>query len=353
VKSSAGDAPAHEVPVIGVVIPAYQAELFIAQAIDSVLQQGFRAWHCVVVNDGSTDNTAAVVEAAVGQDQRIHLCNQTHAGVGSARNAGLAALPPGVKYVCFLDSDDLLVADGLETLANALSDRPDAVAATGWADTIDTQGRPIELGRHRVTQSARLVGQGLRVRTLGLGEDTTFASLAVYGTIWPPATALLRRDVIVAVGGFDETLSSQEDWDLFLNASRRGPIVFVDRQVAWYRRHGNNATRDLVTNRYCADLVRYKAWVCPDNTREQRRVLVLASLRLRSWEVVREVRAAIGALRARRPKRFAVHGRRLAYSFWQLARICPTLPNRDRIEQMVALEDDAGAAGGMPRSAGL
>ena len=110
---------------VGVVVPAYQAEATIALAIASVIAQSHPDWAMVVVDDGSTDNTASRVPTG---DPRVRLLRQANEGVSAARNAALGALPP-VDAVLFLDADDWLAPDALARMAAALAASPaDTVA---------------------------------------------------------------------------------------------------------------------------------------------------------------------------------------------------------------------------------
>ena len=98
---------ATEPPRVAVIVPAYNFERFIAEALDSVIAQTYRQWECVVVDDGSTDGTAAVAERYAAADPRIRCLRQPNRGVSSARN--LALRSSTAPYVQFLDADDRLV----------------------------------------------------------------------------------------------------------------------------------------------------------------------------------------------------------------------------------------------------
>ncbi len=175
-------------------------------------------------------------------------------------------------------------------LVDHLEHRPETAGVTATAELVDEDSTPIETGVHSAKLRERVVAQGGRLRRLPGRSDTTFAALATAGRVWPPAIALLRRDVVDAVGGFDESLVISEDWDLFLRVSRSGPLSFLDRQVAWYRRRAGSATADdpgrVV---YFNDVVRRKAWADPSNTPEQRRAA------LASWRTVQLHAAALAA----------------------------------------------------------
>lgn len=105
-------------PEITVVIPAYNAALYIAETIASVQQQTFTAWEVVVVDDGSTDNTAEIVKSFL-TDTRIKLVSQKNKGVSAARNTGIKAAQG--KYVAFLDADDCFLNNNLQLKYDAIT----------------------------------------------------------------------------------------------------------------------------------------------------------------------------------------------------------------------------------------
>ncbi len=106
------------VPEISVITPAYNAAGFIAQAITSVINQTFPLWELIVVDDGSTDNTAEIVSSYL-TDRRIKIIRQENNGVSAARNAGIKAA--GGKYIALLDADDMYLPANLEEKYNALT----------------------------------------------------------------------------------------------------------------------------------------------------------------------------------------------------------------------------------------
>ena len=254
-----------------VVVAAYNAERFLDATLDSLVAQSATDWRCVVVDDGSTDSTARIAARRAETDGRFTVVRQVNGGVSRARNAGTPDAPDAL--VMFLDSDDLLLPDALESLVAALGNRPDAVAAYGLAEYVDADGRPVRPGEHPAKQRNRRRLVGRRLVAIGPGEDTDFAVLSVAGPVWPPAAALFRVSAVRAVGGFDPSLPVQEDWELCLRLSRQGPFVALDRQVAWYRQHGSGLTGDYFLNIYHQDRVRRMTWESPLNTPEQRRLL--------------------------------------------------------------------------------
>lgn len=328
--------------VVGVVVAAHDAEKYLAAAIHSVLDQTHTNWLCVVVDDGSHDTTSEVASSFVTRDERFSLLHQQNAGVSAARNAGLAALSPRVEYVCFLDSDDLLLPEALARLLVAIGGRPDAAGASGWADWIDAEGAALEPGRHRGLQARRPIGIGARTRLLGPEEDTSFESLLLHGSISPPATALVRRSIAEALGGFDTELACAEDADFWLRAARMAPLVFVDQQIAWYRRHEGNATAQSATCLRANYAVRKKAWRAITNTAQQRRAVLAASVRLQSWELLLALRRARRAVVQLRPLPFAWSLASAGIALGRLLALRPAVPSERWAVLTTAMNDRCG-----------
>ncbi len=326
---------------VGVVVAAYQAARHLGAALQSVLDQSHSDWLCVTVDDGSTDATAVVAGSFVARDGRFRLVRQANAGVSAARNAGLAQLPAGVELVCFLDSDDVLLPGGLEALVAAMARRPDAAGASGWAGLIDADGNP-QAGGHADLQRRRPAGAGLRTRILGPDEDTSFASLLLHGSISPPATAVVRRAIARRLGGFDEALDCWEDSDFWLRAARLGPLAFVDRQIASYRRHDANATARTACCLRRRYEVRRKAWSCPDNTAAQRRAVLTSGARLRAWDLLLALRRAQRAAAARRPGAALWAAVSAAVAAAQILLVWPLVPPIRWVELCVRLDDRCG-----------
>lgn len=272
---------------MGVVIAAFNAEKWLAATMQSLRVQTWSSWRCVVVDDGSTDGTADMVKRAIVGDDRFELISQPNVGVCAARNAGIQALTDSCRYVAFLDSDDLYEPDALHLLVQSLSSRPDAVAAYGLADYIDENGEFLLPGLHPSRQRRRHVVRGWRLSAVPPEADATFQMMVVYGPIWPPAVALQRLSEVKAIGGFDPSYTSQEDWDFYLRLSRRGPCVALNRRLAWYRRHGENLTAQHTRSMMQQDQVRRATYLSPDNSAAQTRLAV------RAWRLLEARQAAV------------------------------------------------------------
>ncbi len=282
---------------VGVVMAAYNTQRWIGESLATLQAQTVAAWDCVVIDDGSTDATRSIVADIAATDPRIVLVAHHHVGVAAARNRGLSHLGDSVGIVMFLDSDDLLLPDALDTLTQHLAIRPDAVGVFGLAEYVNSDGDPVRPGQHPELQRARRKVRGFRFRPLLAGEDSTFGDIAVYGPIWPSAVGLHRRSVLEAVGGCDPELRLLSDWDLYIRMSRRGPFAMVDRQVAWYRRHDANLTKDPVENAAGHAVVVQRAWLDADNTPAQRRLIARALWLTRAADTPMLTRTVLGAIR--------------------------------------------------------
>lgn len=199
-------------PEITVVIPAYNVADFILPCLASVMSQTHCHWRCIVVDDGSTDATAAQVRSL--DNARITLVQQANAGVSAARNHGLS-LATG-EHVMFLDGDDLLHATALARLAAALAERPTAVAAFGTFLKILPGGAPYPgqkpLARHRYPDGDVLETM-LRGNFLANGGHV-----------------LIRTEAARALGGFDTGIRLSEDWEFWCRLAARGEFAFIGNE---------------------------------------------------------------------------------------------------------------------------
>jgi len=199
-----------EEPRVSVVMPAFNAEAFIVEAIASVLAQAHRPLEVIVVDDGSTDSTAALA-ASFGGAVRLH--RQANAGPPTARNRGLE-LATG-EFVTFLDADDLFTPEMLVRQLARMRRRPD----------ID-----IVLGGMRHFEDGDPDGASLRQE----GEISLQLSCGLF-----------RRSVFDTVGRFDPALWQCDDWDWFMRARELRVGLLLHRDVVVHHRlHGANLTRD-------------------------------------------------------------------------------------------------------------
>lgn len=211
--------------LVSVVIPAYNASVFLGQTLDSVLAQTHAELEVIVVDDGSTDATPDLLR---GYGERIRALRQANAGQAAARNRG-AQVARG-EFIAFLDSDDLWDADKIARQVALLARHPAALAT--WCDhrMIDAEGRLIAASA--ALNYPRPSGDILRALLLG-------------PCIITPGLVLLRRAAFEATGGFDEApmMRGHEDYALWMRLATRGSFVYSPETLVSYRRHAGQATR--------------------------------------------------------------------------------------------------------------
>lgn len=222
---------------VAVIVPAFNYGRFIAEALQSVAAQTYTEWECIVVDDGSTDDTAAVVQRFVERDGRFRYLHQQNSGVSAARNAGLRASRS--SYVQFLDADDRLAPEKLRRHVDYLEQHPLTDIVYGEVTFFRTE-EP-----ERVLYS--LQGQLSRpVMAHVHGVEEALQKLQHYNMM-PVLAALLRRDVLARVGEFDERARGSEDWAFWLRCALTGCRFDFDDQaepVAMVRTHAESLSRD-------------------------------------------------------------------------------------------------------------
>lgn len=221
-------------PRVSVVIPTHNHAAYVARAIESVLQQSFDDLHLFVVDDGSTDNTRAIVSTFTA-DARFHYLYQTNRERAAARNLGINASQS--EYVAVLDADDWWHPDKLARQVSFMEGRPDV----GLTHTRAWQGGKDSIILPKVGQETRVCDR--------------FADLLLSNPI-VCSSVVLRRTCLDRVGLFDEQLPvfGAEDWDMWLRVSRRYVIARIDEPLVYYRVHISNTSRLQVFQSYKAVL---------------------------------------------------------------------------------------------------
>ncbi len=206
---------------VSIIMPAYNAQRFIGRAINSVLNQTFLDWELLIVDDGSTDGTAGYVKYHYSSPQ-IKLFTQSNQGPASARNAGIEHAQG--EFIAFLDADDCW--------------RPNKLSLQIPLFATDSTGV--------VYGDAELVGGKIE------GYSTFFAinppasgrvtSQLVRRNFIPMLTAVIRRDLLRKIGGFDSDLRAAEDYDVWLRASFHTDFSYSPEIVAEYTIHTESTT---------------------------------------------------------------------------------------------------------------
>jgi glycosyltransferase involved in cell wall biosynthesis len=213
-------------PSVSVVIPAYNAERFLKDALDSVLRQTHPPVEILVIDDGSTDGTPRLAMSMAG----VRCISQVNAGVSAARNRGTEEAQG--RFVAFLDADDAWEADKLAIQTADL--REDHFSYTALMHS-NERLEPL----HEVQSD----------RSVPLLEGLLFRGNVV-GT---PSSVIVPRDVLLETGGFDRKLSMCADWDLWIRLSTRMASRYASKPLVRYRIHDESMSTNL--QRYEADAV--------------------------------------------------------------------------------------------------
>jgi glycosyltransferase involved in cell wall biosynthesis len=203
-------------PLVSVVIPCYRQAHFLAQAVESVLRQSHPAHEIIVVDDGSPDAVAEVLQTFPG----VRLIVQDNRGLGAARNRGLAEARG--EFVVFLDADDRLLPNALSAGVTALTSDPAYAFVWGYNRPINARGDPVPY------QSRRFAGRA------------SYAELLRSNVVGPPLGVMFRRSCVMAVNGFSTEVRFAEDYDLYLRLAREYNFYCHGQTIGEYRTHADN-----------------------------------------------------------------------------------------------------------------
>lgn len=209
-------------PLVSIVMPCFNAASHLDRSVGSVLAQDSSDWQLLIVDDGSTDDSWHQLELLAMRDPRITVMRQSNAGAAAARNRGLDAATG--QLIAFLDADDTWEPDFVSSMSAALLAHPEAgIAYCGWQN--------IGLGGGR---DRPFVPPDYET------DNKTDALLG--GCRWPIHAALTRSELIRNAGNFDRTISSCEDYGLWLRIGTEHALTLVPRVLAYYHHHGGEQT---------------------------------------------------------------------------------------------------------------
>lgn len=202
----------HKVPqpaTISVVIPAYNREEFLPIAIGSAANQTHPVSEIIVIDDGSTDGSIALLNEAAALDPRIKILEQAHGGANRARNAGIAIAKS--EWIAFLDSDDAFEPEKIEKQLKSLRSRPKAIAAFTGLRHADPSGERIYIPK----------------------DSPSLFDLRCSNVLSSTSSAMVRTSVLREIGGFNPDLPSCQDWELWFRLRRAGEISVVQEPLVW------------------------------------------------------------------------------------------------------------------------
>jgi glycosyltransferase involved in cell wall biosynthesis len=217
-------------PRVSVILPIYNGERYLDEAIESVLSQTYAHYEIIAVNDGSRDRSAAIVRKHL-PSERIKYIEQANQGVASARNTGIEQ--SSGEFITFLDQDDLWLPQKLEKQVAFMESHSDVALVHSRVECIDGAGIPISCKGHvYVDETTGYCAQSLLV-----------------GNRIAVLTVMLRRSCLDVVGRLNQTLAPSDDWDLWLRLAVHYPFGFMDEVLAKYRVHDSNESRHVLKMR--------------------------------------------------------------------------------------------------------
>ena len=218
----------YSVPRFSIYIPAYNAEAFIEQAIESALAQTFLDLEIVVVDDGSTDNTWKLLQNRYSNNSKVRLFKKTNGGIASASNHALRNCRG--HFVCQLDSDDILMPNAVETVFEFFTQNSDIDCIYSNFGMIDSEGNNL--------------GEGWAPKMFCPYEMLVGMSI--------PHLRVFKRQFFSRIDGFDETIVNAVDYDFYLKLSRVARISHIDQILYMYRIHRKQTSsakkREQITN---------------------------------------------------------------------------------------------------------
>jgi glycosyltransferase involved in cell wall biosynthesis len=204
-------------------MPVYNAERYVAEAVESILRQTFRDFELIIINDGSTDQSLQILRQFAAADQRIQLTSRPNTGCVVALNEGLA-LARG-EFVARMDADDISAPDRLEKQIAFLRSCPEFVLVGSRVWLVDSEGEELRGFVDALTHE-EIDGRLMK------GD----ASVLVH-----PA-CMIRRETMIRIGGYNESLDIAEDLDMYLKLAEVGRLANLSEVLLDYRQHPNSVS---------------------------------------------------------------------------------------------------------------
>ncbi len=212
-------------PLASVVMPVFNGERFLREAVESVLAQSFTDFEFIIIDDGSTDGTAAMLDSYARSDPRVRVYHQENKGLVESLNRG-CGLAQG-KYLAIMHADDLAVRNRLRWQIEFMERHADIGVVGGAAETIDSTGR------------------ALTCLHPPLDDEDIKNALLHYNPMAHP-TVVMRKETFVSVGGYRRFFPA-EDYDMWLRIAERWRLANLEAVVLRYRIHPNQASNQKRT----------------------------------------------------------------------------------------------------------
>ena len=209
-------------PLISVILPVYNAEKYVREAVESVLAQTFSNFELIVINDGSTDGSGAVLRELAARDTRIVLVDRSNGGLVSALNEGINLAR--ADLIARMDADDIAMPERFSEQYRRMSEAPHLGAVGSFILLIDADGEIVRQGHYPVSE----------------GDVENFLEA---GCPFAHPTVMMRKEAVVAAGGYRRAFSHAEDYDLWLRIHELGyALSNIPKPLLKYRVHDTNVS---------------------------------------------------------------------------------------------------------------
>jgi glycosyltransferase involved in cell wall biosynthesis len=207
-------------PVVSVLLCVFNAEDYLDEAIESIIQQTFSDFEFIILDDGSKDDSLKIIQKYAAKDSRIRVISRENRGIPYSRNELLAASRG--EYVAVMDADDIALPNRFNLQVQYLNNHPETLGLGGGYHMIDGKGRH------------------LTTFTLPETNDEIQNMMLVGHTAILHPTAMFRRSAIMEIGGYDTSFAQAQDLDVWLKLGENGQIANMNEPVLKYRLHGNS-----------------------------------------------------------------------------------------------------------------
>jgi len=202
---------------ISIIMPTYNASTFITKSIESILNQTFKHFEFIIIDDGSTDNTLKIINKYAKRDTRIKVIKSKHIGISKALNKGIAESK--YPWIARMDADDIALPKRLEKQINATKINPKVVAWGAYAYHINSKENILSIARTGPISEKKFYEQRNSGQTI----------LVIH------PTAFLKKEILLKAGGYDSRFDGAEDIELFDRMAEYGPILAIQKPLLLYR----------------------------------------------------------------------------------------------------------------------
>jgi glycosyltransferase involved in cell wall biosynthesis len=230
-----------QTPLVSVIMPVYNAQRYVAAAVESILNQSFSDFELLITDDGSRDRSLKILQSYAARDARIQLYSQANQGLTRTLNQMIHKARG--QYIAILEHDDIALPNRLADEVAFLDQHPEVVCVSGAHDLIDEAGRFLNC--------LQLPQTNLEIQQ---------AALAGHGSMCHPG-AMMRRSALLQVGGYHEGMGLAHDLDLWLRLGELGELANLPQPVVRYRLHSASLSEQhCVEQRQEAYLACERAW---------------------------------------------------------------------------------------------